>query len=376
MVTPPATAALASVALGDGHAEVRELPLTACAEDAGWLRVDASGICGTDVALFSGKLAGPCVLGHHVLGQVAALGELAASRWDLAQGDWVVVEEYLPCGQCAPCRRGRYRLCPDTDLWRGGRRVGLVPVSEPPGLYGGNAEYLYLSPNSVPHKVPEGLAAELAVWALPLGNALDWVLGAGRLEAGETVVVFGPGYHGIAAAAAARHAGARQVIVCGLERDQARLELAAALGATPLTLSGDHLVSAIGDLTGGSMADVVLDLAASPPETFTDAARLLGQGGRLVLAGAKSPPAASVDTSALTRLTATVVGVRGRAPQRVRQSLELLRGGGLGLEKVPTETVALSAVGTMLDRMAAGTGPDTPHVVVRPWQDRPARERS
>ncbi|MQA97652.1 MAG: alcohol dehydrogenase catalytic domain-containing protein [Streptosporangiales bacterium] len=369
MARPPDTHALASVALGDGRAETRTFPLRDCPPDAGWLRVEASGVCGTDVGLFTGALDEPCVLGHHVLGQVAALGDVAASRWALRPSDWVVLEEYLPCGRCAMCHTDRYRLCPDTDLWKGGRRIGLVGTTEEPGLWGGNAQYLHLPPNAVLHRIPGGLAPGLAVWALPLANALDWVLGAGRLGDGETIVILGPGYHGIAAAAVARYAGAKHVVVCGLPRDRARLRFAESLGATTLELGDDDLAGTVAGLTGRPGADVVLDLAASRPETLGDNIRLLGHGGRLVLASPKSPALAGVDTTALIRLTAGIVGVRGRSPQRVQESIALLQRGGLGLEQVPTEEIPLSEVGSMLGRLAAGEGPDTPHVVVRPWLD-------
>jgi len=361
------TEALASVALGHGRSEMRAFPLRDHPPDAGWLRVEASGVCGTDVGLFAGALDGPRILGHHVLGQIASLGDVAAARWGLRPSDWVVLEEYLPCGECRMCRTDRYRLCADTDLWKGGRRIGLVDAAEEPGLWGGNAQYLYLPPNAVLHPVPEGLAPSLAVWALPLANALDWVLGAGRLAKGETIVILGPGYHGIAAAAVARDAGAQHVVVCGLPRDRARLRLAESLGATTLEPAGNDLAGAVADLTGRPGADVVLDLVAAGPETLGDGVGLLGQGGRLVLASPKSPALAGVDTAALIRLTAGVVGVRGRSPQRVRESLALLRRGGLGLERVPTEEVPLAEAGSMLGRLAAGEGPDTPHVVVRPW---------
>ena len=149
------------------------------------------------VALQARGVAEPTVLGHHVVGAVAAVGESAARRWDVGPGDRVVLEEYLPCGSCPTCRTGPYRLCPDTDIWAGGRRIGTVPVTEPPGLFGGNAEYTHLPANAVLHRLPDALDDELAAWVLPYANALDWTSGAGRLRSGETVVVLGPGYHGL-----------------------------------------------------------------------------------------------------------------------------------------------------------------------------------
>lgn len=115
------------------------------------------------------------------------------------------------------------------------------------------------------------------------------------------------------------------------------------------------------------MADVVLDLTGSRPLGLTPVLGLLAQGGRLVLPGGAGRTETSLDIGELTRLTAVVRGVRGRGPERMTQSIELLAAGGCGLEQVPTADVALDGVGTMLDRLAEGDGPATPHVVVRPW---------
>lgn len=362
--------AQAAVSLPGGGCEVRTFDLRPHKEDDGWLRVEASGICGTDVALRSAGLTGPTVLGHHVHGRIAASGDTAARRWGAALGDRVVVEEYLPCGACERCAAGRYRLCPRTDLWSGGRRVGLVPVSEAPSLWGGNAQYMYLPPEAVVHTVPEHLPDTLAAWVLPLANALDWILGAGGLAPGGNLVVLGPGYHGLAAVAAARQAGAGTVIVAGLPQDRARLDIAASMGAdAALTYDGPatELHEHVTRCTGGRMTDVVLDLTGSQPHGLTPVLRLLAQGGRLILPGGAGRTEATVDVGELSRLTAVVRGVRGRSPERVAQSIEVLAAGGCGLENVPTADVALGAVGAMLDSLAEGNGPATPHVVVRPW---------
>lgn len=362
--------AQAAVCLPGGGCEVRRFDVRPHGEDDGWLRVEASGICGTDVALRSAGLSGPTVLGHHVHGRIAASGPVAARRWGAAPGDRVVVEEYLPCGACQRCAAGRYRLCPRTDLWSGGRRVGLVPAAEPPSLWGGNAQYMYLPPEAVIHRLPEHLPDPLAAWVLPLANALDWVLGAGGLAPGETLVVLGPGYHGLAAVAAARQAEAGTVLVAGLPQDGARLDIAAAMGAgTARTSHGSltELHEQLARSTGGRMADVVLDLTGSQPHGLTPLLGLLAQEGRLILPGGAGRAESAVDVGELSRLTAVIRGVRGRSPERVTQSIEVLGAGGSGLETVPTADVALGEVGAMLDRLAQGDGPATPHVVVRPW---------
>jgi threonine dehydrogenase-like Zn-dependent dehydrogenase len=360
------SSARASVALPGSRSEVREFPLPAAGPDAGWLKVTASGICGTDVGLYARGLGSPTVLGHHVVGVVAALGERAEMQWGVAAGDRVVLEEYLPCGTCPTCVTGPYRLCPDTDIWGGGRRIGMVPVAEPPGLHGGNAEYVYLPHNAVVHALPPALPEDLAAWVLPYGNAIDWTVGAGALRPGETVVVLGPGYHGLAVAAAARWAGAGTVIVCGLPRDGERLQIAEAMGAHPIAGRTEDLVPAVRAVTGGRGVDLVVDASGAGSDTITPSLDLLAHGGRLVLTSPKQPGAAAVDTELMVRKTLTVRAVRGRSPEAIAKAIDSLAEGTSGLEHVPTIEVSLDGVGDILARLAAGRGPESPHVVVRP----------
>lgn len=354
----PATAR-ANVVLPGGGCEVRELPVTAPTPDSGWLRVAASGICGTDVALYAGGVAEPTVLGHHVVGAVAAVGRRAAGHWGVGAGSRVVVEEYLPCGSCPTCRTGPYRLCPDTDVWGGGRRIGTVPVTEHPGLFGGNAEYLHLPANAVLHRLPDALDDELATWVLPYANALDWTLGAGRLRSGETVVVLGPGYHGVAVAAAALAGGAERVVVTGLPRDTERLSIVEALGAVPVVAPDparlvDERPGLVVDTTGGA------------PEVVGPAMELLDHGGRLVLTSPKSPAAIAIDSARMIRRCLSVHGVRGRSPEAVDAAIAALADGDSPLARIPVAVASLDGVGDMLARLAVGDGPRSPHVLVRP----------
>jgi threonine dehydrogenase-like Zn-dependent dehydrogenase len=355
--------ARASVARPGPASEVREFPVPPAGPDTGWLRVTASGICGTDVSLYARGLPAPTVLGHHVVGRIAEVGAVAAERWGVRPGDRVALEEYLPCGHCRECARGRYRLCPDTDVWAGGRRIGTVPVAEEPALFGGNAEFTFLPPNAVVHRLPPGLPEDLAVWVLPYANAIDWTRGAGRLSPGENVVVLGPGYHGLAVAAAAVAHGAARVVVTGLARDTARLEFAAALGAATVVTGGRD---EMGRALDGEPADLVVDTTGGDASVVDPAVALLRHGGRLILTTPKKPARVSFDTAAMTRRGLTVMAVRGRSPEAITRAIASLAGGGSRLEEVPTVEVSLDETGGMLSRLASGTGPESPHVVVRP----------
>ena len=126
-------------------------------EDSAILKLEACGICGSDYEQFEDMLRTPLpvVPGHEPLGVIAKIGDRAAARWGVDVGDRVAVETMLSCRHCDPCLGGRYHLCDHRMIY------SYVPLTEWPGLWGGYAQYMYLHPNSVVHKVDASLDPEL-----------------------------------------------------------------------------------------------------------------------------------------------------------------------------------------------------------------------
>jgi threonine dehydrogenase-like Zn-dependent dehydrogenase len=148
---------IAAVLARTGSIEIRELPLPEIGPYDGLLRVEATGVCGSDVAAYHGHAPFyelPCVLGHELVGRIESVGEAAAKRWSVKEGDRVVVEEYLPCGTCRSCLAGAYQMCAVP-------RYGGKSVDVEPGLFGGFSEFLYLHPQAIVHRVHEETPAEL-----------------------------------------------------------------------------------------------------------------------------------------------------------------------------------------------------------------------
>ena len=144
-------------------------------------------------------------MGHENVGRIYRVGTIAAKRWGLREGDRVALEEYLPCGHCSLCRSGEFRLCDQTEARRpGALRYGTTPISEKPGLWGGYSQFQYLHPDSVFHKVPDEVPAELAAMCLPIGNGIQWTYLDGRAGPGKTVLIQGPGQQGLACVLARR----------------------------------------------------------------------------------------------------------------------------------------------------------------------------
>ena len=93
--------------------EMRELRVPDVTDDTAILRVEACGICGSDLEQYDGVLPVrlPLVPGHEPLGVIEKIGDTAARRWGVDVGDRVAVEALIPCGHCRDCRSGRYQLC-------------------------------------------------------------------------------------------------------------------------------------------------------------------------------------------------------------------------------------------------------------------------
>lgn len=164
----------AAVQVAPRQIELREFPRPAIGPDDGLLRVEANGICGSDVEAYRGHLAmgrGPTIPGHEPMGIVEEIGDRAAERWGVQPGDRVALEVIVPCRSCHDCLTGRYQACRNRKFGH-----GVTGIDVPPSLWGGFAEHLYLTPGAVLHKVDKTLPAELAVMFNPLGAGVRWAV--------------------------------------------------------------------------------------------------------------------------------------------------------------------------------------------------------
>jgi threonine dehydrogenase-like Zn-dependent dehydrogenase len=337
----------AAVAVAPGVTELRELELPAPAADAGVLRVAVTGVCGSDWGFYQNlpRARGPLVLGHETVGHVESMGSLAAQRWGVKEGDLVALEEYLPCGHCHFCREGDFRLCDATDWRLGGLRYGATPLSIGPGLWGGFAQRQHLHLNTVFHRVPAGVSPVHAALALPLSNGIEWTYLQGGAGPGQTVLIQGPGQQGLACVVAAREAGAERIIVTGLANptDARRMALARTLGAHhTLAIGEDDLLESVAELTGGRMADLVIDCASGGPASVTSAVQLARKKGRVILGGQKRQPVPEFDSDRIIANFLTVKGMRGHSYAAVELALQLIAGDRHGVKAMSTHTFGLA----------------------------------
>ena len=158
-------------------------------------------------------------MGHENVGRVAKIGRAAAQRWRIQEGDRVALEEYVTCGACRWCRSEHFRYCALTDGGLGGPplRYGSTPVSVSPGTMGRLQSVPVRASGAVIHRVPSDVPANLLTTFLPLANGVELACGYGGVGVGSSVLIQGPGEHGLAAAMAAGAAGATCIIVAGIK---------------------------------------------------------------------------------------------------------------------------------------------------------------
>jgi threonine dehydrogenase-like Zn-dependent dehydrogenase len=333
----------AAVQVAPKQIEIREFPRPQTGPDDGLLRVEANGICGSDVETYRGHLGGPrpaFIPGHEPLGIVEEVGERAAERWEVQPGDRVAVEVIVPCRACRDCLTGRYQFCPNRKYGH-----GVTGIAVEPALWGGLAEYMYLSPTSVLHKVDPALPVEVAALYNAMGAGVRWTCHLGEVRIGETVLVLGAGQRGIAAVVAARASGAGTVIITGLAADAHKLALAREFGADhTIVVDGDaaeNTVERVSEITGGDMADVALELTPMAAEPITDALLSVRRGGRVVLAGLKGNREIPVRTDLMINRALTVRGAFGVDARGMEDAIALIESRRFPLEKMHTHTFGL-----------------------------------
>jgi threonine dehydrogenase-like Zn-dependent dehydrogenase len=261
---------------GDETWETRDLPVPDPQPGGAVLRVEATGLCHSDIDHFRGHVHTswggefPSIAGHEIVGRIEKIDPAAAEEWGVQEGDRVAVRDIVigPNG---------YRIYGHD-----------FSVNEGSGLYGGFAEHLELLPGSMVYRLREDRSAEELTVFEPLSCAMTWVA---PVKQDDIVLIEGPGHMGMATIVAARAAGASGIIVTGVARDKFRLDWALQVGANHvIDVESEDAVARVREITGGRMADVVIDAAAGNPATVNLAMDLVHNGGHVVIAGMKDRP--------------------------------------------------------------------------------------
>ena len=383
-----AQAVLAATLIEPGRYEIREYPLPDPAPGCLLVKMEVSGICGTDKHTYQGYVgqyggAGasrpvpfPIIQGHENVGTIATIG--GDGRYTdfegipLKIGDRVIVGPNVSCGECYYCRHDFPYYCCEKTVDYGNN----ISAKNPPHLFGGWSQYLYVVPGSFLVKVPDDLPSEIAVlteiMAVTVGLDRAKQISAFPSESfrfDDSVVVLGTGPLGMCFVMKARMLGAGTIIAVDLS--DYRLKFAKKLGA-------DHVINAsasseaerlamIRDLTHGRGADVVAE-CAGVPQAVRESLEMLRVGGLLVEAGNFSDMG-EISISPHRHLCAKnvrILGVGGEEPAAygpsMRQMVRYMR--HYPLAEFVTHRFGLRQVDAAMKKSMDA---DSMKVVIDPW---------
>jgi L-iditol 2-dehydrogenase len=345
----------AAVYWGKGDLRVEEIPVPEVGPGEMLVRVEACGICGTDIKkIVKGLLPGPRVFGHEICGTVARTG---AGVRRLREGDRVVVHHHVPCGRCFYCSIQAYAQC---EVYK---RNGTTAGFEASG--GGFAEYVKAMDWIVERgaiSVPDGVLPEEAAFVEPVNTCLKAVRKAGVAK-GQTVLVVGQGPIGLLLLQLSRWAGA-DVLVSDTFAD--RLEMARRLGASvALDATAVDVPREVRALTAGRGADVAV-LAAFGQAPFAQAVDATRPGGRIIVFAATSPgETVQIDLGALSAAEKEILTSYSASVDVQDQAAQLVFAREVRVRELVTHRFALDEAPHALE-VASHPAPGVLKVVLQP----------
>jgi L-iditol 2-dehydrogenase len=310
------------------HLELADVPSPVAGPDEVLVRVEACGICGSDVHGYdgsSGRRIPPIVMGHEAAGVVASVGGAVRG---FTPGDRVTFDSTVYCGVCDYCLRGEVNLCDNRQV------VGVSCADYK--REGAFAEYVRV-PKHIVYKLPESLSFAEAAMLEAVSVALHAVR-VSALRAGERALVVGAGMIGLLTLQAAKAAGCSQVIIADV--DATRLDLARSVGADIVVhASGAELLSQVLARTDGRGVDVVFE-AVGRNETVAVAIDAVRKGGTVTLIGNITAEV----TLPLQKVVTREIRLQGSAASagEYPRAMELMTSGVIQVQPLITAVVPLA----------------------------------
>jgi len=316
--------ALVKYGKGENDIELREIPEPIPQANEVKVRVEATGICGTDLYGYS-AVKPPVVLGHETAGIVAEVGKEVK---DIKVGDRVTTETtaYV-CGQCKFCLSKNYNLCT--------HRKGLGSA-----VNGAFAEYFVIRKESI-HQIPSHIDFISASLFEPLSCAVHAVMEQANLLSHETVLVLGPGPLGLLTAQIVKSLEAK-VIICGIEGDEKRLSIAKKLGINQVfNIKKKDIQDCLSNLTLGYGFDVVFECSGSV-EAVEYGLNFIRKGGRYIQEGIVHQPIKLRFDQILFDKELSIIGSRTQKPSSWDKAINLVNDGKVNLEELVSDVLPLS----------------------------------
>ena len=309
------------------HLEIADVPLPVVGRGEVLVRVEACGICGSDVHGFdgsTGRRIPPIVMGHEAAGTVETVGE-GATKYK--KGDRVTFDSTIYCGECQYCKRGQINLCDNREV------IGVSCGDY--RRHGAFAEYVVV-PERIMYPLPMDFSFEAAAMLEAVSVALHGVK-VSQVTGGETALVIGAGMIGLLTLQAARAAGCKRVFITDV--DETRLKLARQVGADEtLHCSGAELIAEVMRLTGGNGVDITLE-AVGRNETVAAAIDCTRKGGTVTLIGNIMPEV----TLPLQKVVVRQVRLQGSCASsgEYPEAIELIANGKIQVKPLITAVASL-----------------------------------
>ncbi len=306
--------------------KIEEMPVPACGPGELLMRVEASGICGSDVLEWYRIKKAPLVLGHEVAGQVIEVGEGVDG---FKVGDRIVAAHHVPCNTCPYCLTGHHTACETL------RRTNFDP--------GGFSEYVRLPAINVERGVfliPDELSYEQGTFHEPLGCVLR-ALRVASLLPGQNILVLGSGIAGLLMIHAARALGAGRILA--VDPVPFRQKMAIDFGADESIPPEDDLISHLYLLTRGRLADLVFVCTAAEKAHY-QALETAERGGKILFFALPDPKiklTLSI-TDVFGRNGRTLTASYGASPYDSWAALELMRSPQIRVKDMITHRLPLS----------------------------------
>lgn len=302
------------------------------------IKIRKTAICGTDVHIYNwdewSQKTVPLglVTGHEYVGEVVGMGQEVSG---FKIGDRVSGEGHITCGYCRNCRAGRRHLCRNT------KGVGV-------NRDGAFAEYLVI-PAFNAFRLPDEVSDEMAAIFDPFGNAVHTALSFNLV--GEDILITGAGPIGIMAAAVARHAGARHIVVTDI--NDYRLGLAKTMGATRVVnVANEDLKTVMNEVHMTEGFDVGLEMSGVP-SAFRSMLAAMNHGGKVALLGIP-PGEMGIDWSQVIFKGLEMKGIYGREMFETWYKMASLIQSGLDLSPMITHQLPIDDYQQGFDIMRSG----------------------
>ncbi len=301
-----------------GEVQVDEVPEPELlAADDAIVRVEASGICGSDLHIYHGRvqIEPGFVIGHEFVGEVIAAGDEVTR---VAVGDRVLGTYGTACGKCFFCLREEFHKCDEARVYGHGATLG--------SLQGAQAEQVLVPhANLTLRQVPDGLSDEVALFAGDVMGTGFHAINSRPLAEGETAAILGMGPVGLCAVQAAKAAGASEVVAIDTVED--RLKMAESFGATPVHLTEQSPRDEVKKLTEGRGVELAVD-AVGHPDALDLALRLARKAGTVSATGVYAERA-EVHMGVLWIKAITLTSGHANVIKHLDRVLELITAGKL-----------------------------------------------